>query len=143
MESTTINADEARLAFIREIAQIAFNYGHDNALFRKKVFEVLSVDSLVEKDVVKMEESILEEDMREALKERKLSDKEFELCCLLEHGFSKEELTVILGLNNTNSIEVKKSRIKKKVKGEATPEAVLVMLIMSIIAWVVLNLLSF
>lgn len=149
MENETVKPrEEDQLGFVKELARIVYAFGHDEGVFRKKVFEIMHIDSLKEKEIVRIGKNALNDDLRSALEDKKLSKKEVELCCLIEQGFSADEIAAILGLKNSRSVHVKQSRIKKKLKGgtlpgSAQPEAVLVMLIASLIAYIVLSLLKY
>lgn len=137
-ENIDTDSNDRHKGFIKELIRIAFVFGHDKNLFHKKVFEAFNVNSLKEKGIVQIEEDLLEEDLRNALNEHKLSEKEFELCCLLAQGFSPDEITVMLGLKNSRSVYVKQSRINKKLKAEASQEIMFVMLVLSIITYMLL-----
>lgn len=153
METENMHKNNQEIAFVRDLIRIASSFGHDKDLFRKKVFEIINIDSLRKRKIIQIEETLLDENSRAVLKHNKLSDREFALCCLKQQGFSADEIKVIFGVKNIRSIYVKFSRLKKKMKvvsletgsldGAASLEAVLVMFIMSIIAWVVLKLLNF
>jgi len=134
MEKEITKPNDERLGFIKELARIAYTFGHDDGVFRKKVFEFINIDSLKEKNVLSLDENSTNEEIRIAINNNKLSKKEVELCGLLQQGFTADEITVILGLKNVRSVHVKQSRIKKKLKGEASPEIVLAMLIQCLLA---------
>ena len=143
MEKEITKPNDERLGFIKELAQIAYAFGHDDGVFRKKVFEFINIDSLKEKEVFCLNENSMNEEIWIAINDNKLSKKEVELCGLLQQGFTADEITVILGLKNIRSVHVKQSRIKKKLRGEASPEIVLVMLILCILAWIALKLMNY
>ncbi len=131
---------EEPIGFVKELIRIVYAFGGNKDLFHKKVIEVLDVNSLKEKGIVQIEDGVLSERLRRALNEKKLSEKEYVLCCLWEQGFSPKEITLMLGLKNNRSVYVKQSRIKKKLRGEAAPQAVFVLLMISVTAYILLTL---
>lgn len=137
MENEITQSDDGRLGFVKELARIAYAFRHDDEVFSKKVLEFINIDSLKEKGLVSIDEYCLNEEIRIALDENKLSEGEFDLCCLLQKGFSAEEIAAILGLKSKRSVHVKQSRLKKKLKGTALPEAILVMLIQCMIFYII------
>lgn len=134
------NLNEQEKGFIRELIRIAFTFGHDKDLFHKKVFEAFNVDTMRERNVVRIEEGVLSEELRAALNEEKLSEKEFVLCCLLAQGFSPEEITVMMGLKNSRTVSVKKSRINRKLQGSIIMEALFFALLWMILIYCLFSL---
>lgn len=139
----TDDQSDRQKGFIKELIQIAFTFGHDKDLFHKKVFEAFRVNSLREKEVILIEDSVLSEELRVAINDHKLSDREYVLCCLLAQGFSPDEIAVMLGLKNSHTVRVKQWRINRKLKASASPEVVWAMLCFSIIAYLLLSLFHF
>lgn len=131
---------DEQLELIREIIAVFFSFGHDTSLFQRKFVEIVGIDSLKEKNIIPIGEQGLGESERLELQEKGLTDREIEFYCLANMKFSAEEIAVIMGLKNIRSVYVKQSRINKKLRGAITPELALVMLGLSIIAYLFLSL---
>lgn len=136
--SRSMTTSHQRFLFIRKLISLAFIYGHDTDLFHKKFVEMVNIKTLKRRQIIHPMNFIPNDEFIESLKDKGLTEWEIEICCLTELGFTAQELCVIYGLKNINSIYVKRHRIKKKLKGEASPEAALVILVLSLITYMLL-----
>ncbi|MDR2936463.1 MAG: hypothetical protein LBU80_03870 [Rikenellaceae bacterium] len=104
-----------RLALIRELIGLAFLYGHDTELFYRRFIQAVGIRSLKEKQIIGIPEEVLENAEQLALREGRLSEAEIEMCSLEKCGFTDEELCILYGYKNKNSIYVKRCRINRKL----------------------------
>lgn len=104
-----------RLALIRELINLAFLYGHDTDLFYRKFIQTVGISSLKEKHIFEIPEEVSENAEQLALREKRLSEEEIEMCNLEKCGFTDEELCILYGYKNKNSIYVRRYRINRKL----------------------------
>lgn len=122
-------SDNRSLELIRELMQIHFMFGHDAELFRRKFLKKIQINSLKERGIIEVGCHLLDDMFQKKITEKNLNPGEIELYCLKKQGFLPEEIAVMLGFKSKQSVHVKQSRIKKKLKGTATPEVILILLL--------------
>ncbi len=120
-----------RLALIRKLISLAHVYEHDKELFYKKFVETVDTSTLRKHEVFEMVFP-----NQNNLPTSSIEQKDVELFCLKEQGFTTEELCVILGLKNPNSLYVKLHKLRKKMKqpldGSIMPEVLILLIILMI-----------
>ncbi len=129
-----------RLALIRKLISLAHVYEHDKELFYKKFVETVDTSTLRKHEVIEM----VGQDQNN-LPTSSIEPKDVELFCLKEQGFTTEELCVIFGLKNPNSLYVKLHKLRKKlnqkVNGSASPVSLVLgvafLLLISIIVHII------
>lgn len=140
--SRSMTTSHQRFLFIRKLISLAFIYEHNTDLFHKKFVEMVNIKTLKRRQIINPMNIISNDEFIASLKDKGLTEWELEICYLTELGFTAQELCVIYGLKNINSIYVKRHRIKKKLKAEASHEMILLMLIITIITFMVLIFLN-
>lgn len=105
-----------RMQLLRRLLQLAYVYSPNPALFLKKFREEVSIGHLECCDVIC---NYAEQRQLNAMKLRRrpLKNQDVLLCILLNKGFTPQELSVIYGMSNCNSIYVRCSRIRKHCGG--------------------------
>ena len=104
-----------RMQLLRRLLQLAYVYSPNPALFLKKFREEVSIGHLECCDVIC---NYAEQRQLDAMKscKRPLKSQDVLLCILLNKGFTPQELSVIYGMSNCNSIYVRCSRIRKQCR---------------------------
>lgn len=113
---------EGRLRLFRRLLELAYLYRSNPALFQQKFYEEVSIERLECCDILcgnRELKQLQEVDSNPALKNRDIL-----LCILLEKGFTPQELSVVYGMNNYNSIYVRLSRIRRRRAGSIPPKTV-------------------
>lgn len=104
---------EQRIRLLRRLLELAYVYGYDPALFLKRFREEMHINHLECCDVLYDEADRRQFD---AMRSGRLpiTEKDMAMCILLEKGFTAQEISVIYGTRDCNSIYVRHSRIRKK-----------------------------
>jgi hypothetical protein len=114
---TTKALANARLLFIRRL--ITLSYETDKELFHRKFRAVVCVGELRKAGIVQVHHTHLGEKVCRYINDkgtkRVLTAKDIELCCLLLHGFSPVELTVIYNLKSIGNAYIKRYRLRNKL----------------------------
>ena len=131
MKEEVQDISNKRLELIRRLIDLAYTYS-DKELFYQKFIETVHITSLKDSEVVNIGDHALQLPC-----ENELSDDEVEMYCLMQQGFTPQEIAVIYKEKSVNAVYIKRHRLKKKLKGAASPEVVLVMLIQCVIAYAV------
>lgn len=103
---------EGRLRLFRRLLELAYLYRSNPVLFQHKFLEEVSIERLECCDILcgnRELKQLQEVDSNPALKNRDIL-----LCILLEKGFTPQELSIVYGMNNYNSIYVRLSRIRRR-----------------------------
>ena len=107
----------ARLCFIRKLITLAYEADKDS--FHRKFLASVRVEELRAAGVVEVHHEMLNEKihyhMTEEDNRKALTEKDIELCCLLLHGFSYPQLTVVYNLKSVNYAYTKRHRLKTKL----------------------------
>lgn len=106
---------EGRMRLFRRLLELAYLYRSNPVLFQKKFCEEVSIDRLQCCDIICGDRELKQ--LREVDSNPALKNRDILLCILLEKGFTPQELSVIYGMNNYNSIYVRLSRIRKRRSG--------------------------
>lgn len=108
-----------RMQLLRRLLQLAYVYGPNPALFLKKFQEEVSIGHLECCDVIC---NYSEQRQLEAVKSnnRTVKNRDALLCILINKGFTPQELSVVYGMSNYNSIYVRYSRIRKHCRSVDT-----------------------
>lgn len=122
--------EKSKLALIRRLISLAYLYS-DNGKFYRRFTECINIASLRDHGII---------EINNTTGEMLLSKNELELYSLMQYGFTPQEISVILGEKDVNNVYVKQCRLRKKLKGAAMPERVLVMFIVACIIYLVLTL---
>ncbi len=109
-----------RLLLIRRMIDLAFTYSHDEKIFYRKFCDEVTIKALKSHKVVNVSEHAIAEGSPAEAAKGNLSSGDVEMCCMIQEGFSPQELSVVYGLKNTNSIYVKRHRLKCKLDPPAT-----------------------
>lgn len=128
------------IELLRQITGICSRFGHNKDLFFRKISEIIRINSLKEKEIIHIRESEFDRDIQEAIKNNKLSKSDMDLLFLMQQGFLYEEISVILGYKNVNSVYAKHSRLKNKLKGCVTGDALAGVFIVTLIIYLALVL---
>lgn len=131
------------IELLKHITGVCSKFGHNKDLFFQKISEIIRINSLKEKQIIKIKETEFDSDIQEAIKNNKLSKSDTDLLFLMKQGFLYEEISVIMGYKNVNSVYKKRSRLKNKLKGSVTVEALTGMFIAALIVYLVLVLVAF
>lgn len=104
---------DQRLRLLRQLLKHAYQYGSNPALFLKKFQEEVSIGHLESYDVIctygEQRQIASRKHCGQSLKNHDLL-----LCILHDKGFTPQELSVVFGMKNCNSIYVRYSRIRKQ-----------------------------
>lgn len=130
------------IELLKQITEICSKFGHNKDLFFRKISEIIRINALKEKQIIQIEESDFDGDIREAIKNKRLSKSDLDMLFLMKQGFLYEEISVILGYKNVNSVYAKRSRLKNKLKGSGTIEVFVVMLITTLLIYLAFVLLT-
>ena len=122
-----LHISDRRLALIRRLIYLAYTCT-DKELFYKKFMKTVNIDSLKDSELVKISDYALQ-----IPDDKNLSDEEIEILCLMQQGFAPQEIAVIYREKSVNAVYIKQHRIKRKLKGAATPEIVWVMLVLCLV----------
>lgn len=131
MKEEVQDISDKRLVLIRRLINLAYIYS-DKELFHQKFMDAISINSLKDSEVVGMGDNALQ-----ICHTEKLSDEEMEIYCLMRQGFTPQEMAVIYREKSLNAVYIKRHRLKKKLKGAASPEAVFVLLIQCLIFYII------
>ncbi len=107
MKEETQDISDKRLALIRRLIDLAYTYS-DKELFHQKFMEAININSLKDSEVVEMGDNVLQISCTE-----KLSDDEMEMYCLMEQGFTAQEIAVIYKEKSLNAVYIKRHRLKE------------------------------
>ena len=104
-----------RMQLLRRLLRLAYVYGPNPALFLKKFQEEVSIGHLECCDVIC---NYTEQRQLEAVRtnSQAVKNQDVLLCILINKGFTPQELSVMYGMTNYNSIYVRYSRIRKFCK---------------------------
>ena len=104
-----------RMQLLRRVLKLAYGYGSNPALFLKKFQEVVRIGHLECCDVIC---NYTELQQLEAVRtsSQAVKNQDLLLCILINKGFTPQELSVMYGMTNYNSIYVRYSRIRKCCK---------------------------
>ena len=103
------------MQLLRRLLRLAYVYGPNPALFLKKFQEEVSIGHLECCDVIC---NYTEQRQLEAVRtnSQAVKNQDVLLCILINKGFTPQELRVMYGMTNYNSIYVRYSRIRKFCK---------------------------
>ena len=104
-----------RMQLLRRLLRLAYAYGSNPAVFLKKFQEEVSISHLECCDIIC---NYTEQQQLETLRinSQTVKNQDVLLCILIKKGFTPQELSVIYGMTNYNSIYVRYSRIRKFCK---------------------------
>lgn len=122
---------DQRLIMIRRLIELAYTYS-DKEIFYDKFIETVSIDSLKNSDILRIDAHA-----PNIPTEKELTVDEVEMYSLMQQGFTPQEISVIYREKSVNAVYIKRHRLKKKLKGAASPEIVLVMLVLCLIAYLI------
>lgn len=106
-----------RMQLLRRLLTLAYVFGSNPALFLKKFREEVDIRRLESCDVLCNYQDQRQLESRKA-DGHTLNRQDMLLCILLEKGFTPQELSVMYGMKNHNSIYVRHARIRKKSRTE-------------------------
>lgn len=111
---------EQRMQLLRVLLGLAYVHQSNPQLFVKKFYEEVNIGRLECYDVIC--ECLEQKQLEDAQHDLGLKKKDVLLCLLLNKGFTPQELSVVYGMNNYNSIYVRFSRIRKHCRLKMSEE---------------------
>ncbi len=110
-----------RMKLLRRLLSHAYVYNYDPELFLRKFQEEVHISRLDSGDVIctHAEQKRLKR-LHRLKHDQPIKNQDLLLCILLDKGFTPQELSVVFGMKNINSIYVRYSRIRKMVENERT-----------------------
>ncbi len=111
---------DQRMQLLRVLLGLAYVHQSNPQLFVKRFYEEVNIGRLECYDVIC--ECLEQRQLEEAQNDLGLKKRDVLLCFLLHKGFTPQELSVIYGMNNYNSIYVRFSRIRKHCRLKMSEE---------------------
>ena len=111
---------DQRMHLLRVLLGLAYVHQSNPQLFVKKFYEEVNIGRLECYDVIC--ECLEQKQLEEAQQDLGLKKRDVLLCLLLNKGFTPQELSVVYGMNNYNSIYVRFSRIRKHCRLKMSEE---------------------
>ncbi len=118
MEEVKNDVPDRQMAMLRQLINLAYTCT-DKELFYHKFRECIHIASLKKTGVLDVGNL-----MCGVPSVKKLSDTEIEMYCLMQLGFSPQEMAVVCGEKSINAIYIRRHRLLKKLKGRTSPEVV-------------------
>lgn len=112
---------DQRMQLLRILLGLAYVHQSNPPLFVKKFYEEVHIGRLECYDMIC--ECPEQEQLKQAQRDLGLKKRDFLLCLLLSKGFTPQELSVVYGMNNYNSIYVRFSRIRKHCRLRMSEES--------------------
>lgn len=120
---------------IRSLISLTCKYSSNKELFFKKIMDIIHVDELKRLHIIDTDTMDCGD-----INIDKLNPEERVVYSLMDYGFTAQEINVICRHKSINSTYVKQYRIRKKLKGAASPEAVLVLLITCVFIYLLITI---
>jgi len=121
---------------------IAPLYENAREVFYEKFLEVVNIKELTDHHLVHLEALALTSEDKWEIQSRGLTREEIILYCLMKLGMTPQELSIVYGIRNVNTIYVRCHRIRKKLKAGCNAEILVVSIVVLFLIFLALCILG-